>query len=961
MQLRLGFKNEILVTNQEQIERPDSPELAAPAPRRRFFKRRVVGLVAGLLLAGWLLPILVRLNYLQDEIAAALSISLGRPVRVGDVHPHLVGGLDSGVSLGLGFEVENVEIADDPRFGIEPVARIEMVEARLALRSIWRRRFEFSRITLVRPSINLVREATENGGTWNFSTLAGAHAAASGAGEGTAADSAIPDFSSNYPDIRIVDGRLNIKLDNRKKTLYLGALDLDLRAPREPNEPWVIEFSGTPSRSTFAQIPAFLVRGEGQIGPFAGAGLTAAGVPMKLSWRVEDALLGEVAGVLAGSEQGVHGSLNVSGEVAGTTSLLHVMGRAAMSDLHSWDKIPRHRPIDIPGPTEIPAEFSGILDFQQDAFQLVDLSFPISGPIPGGPSADGALKSGRIRVEGRIEQLSTTPLLRLDAQLNDLSLIALSALAEPFSLGLDPSLQIKGMLGGSIEMHGLPEAWSGELLIEHAEFQRLAADGVAMPSVPGTKNAAAPPVARVRMESVPIRFGKGKFEAGPATADFGAGGPLRIVARGNLFNPARSLALRGDKIALTELLHWAPLLSSELGGESRVAWLSMTAGSAALNLEVNYAADSSVKLTGRADIAGAQMRVSRLDVPMELTSARVQFRNRTMQMRSLAGKIGDTAFRGGATILLPAPVSLPEPDSLLPIAISFNLESDELHLDPAAKPLPASERSWLSALFNRNEPVSPRAFPLLAAVGKLKAARILYAGLEFTNATGSAKWDGDALTLSQVRAGLADGEVHGEGMFRLSDAPFAIDLSTKFQRVNAEALADRFPEWRGLFAGHLNGELLLKGSGDNWEQVQRELQGAGELSGKDITVRRWPFQRGQSAASLVATASAPVADAKALPAAAEFSEFKASFQIAKQSVQINEFLATAASRDAVRRVADVYRATGTIGFDHAFNLAVESLSEGRKEGLAQQWVGPLSDLRLVEAIPANRNAALQTR
>ncbi|MSO20115.1 MAG: AsmA family protein [Acidobacteria bacterium] len=948
------------MTNQEQIERSGSPELATPGPHRRFFKRRVVGLVVGLLLAGWLLPILVRLNYLQDEIAAALSISLGRPVRVGDVHPHLVGGLDSGVSLGLGFEVENVEIADDPRFGIEPVARIEVVEARLAVRSIWRRRFEFSRITLVRPSINLVRAATENGGIWNFSTLAGAHATASGVGEGNAADPGIPDYSSNYPDIRIVDGRWNIKLDNRKKTLYLGALDLDLRAPRKPNEPWVVEFSATPSRSTFAQMPAFLVRGEGQIGPFAGAGLTAAGVPMKLSWRVEDALLGEVAGVLAGSEQGVHGSLNVSGEVAGTTSLLRVMGRAVMSDLHSWDKIPRHTP------TEIPAEFSGILDLQQDAFQVVNLSFPISGPISGGPLKGGARKAGRIRVEGRIEQLSTIPLLRLDAQLNDLSLTALSALAEQFSLGLDPSLQIKGMLGGSIEMHGLPETWSGELLIEHAEFQRLIADSVAMPSAPGTEKDAASPVARVRMGSVPIRFGKGKFEAGPATADFGAGGPLRIVARGNLFDPVRSIALRGNQIALTELLHWAPLFRSELRGEPSAAWLSMTAGSAALNLEINYAADSSVKLTGRADIDGAQMRVSRLEVPLELTSARVQFRNRTMQMRSLAGKIGDTALRGVATLSLPAPVSLSEPVPLPPIAITFNLETDELHLDSAAKPLPASERSWLSALFNRNKPVSHRAFPPLAAVGKLKAARILYAGLEFTNATGSAKWDGGALTLSQVRAGLADGEVQGEGVFRLSDAPFAIDLSTKFQRVNAEALADRFPEWRGQFAGHLNGELLLKGSGDNWEQVQRELQGAGELSGKEITVRRWPLQRGPSAVSpsavsVVATAPAPVPDAKALPAAAEFAEFKASFQIAKQSVQINEFAATAASRDAVRRVADVYRATGTIGFDHAVNLTVESLSEGRKEGLAQQWVGALSDLRLVEAIPVNRNASLQTR
>src|SRR5690349_8482789 len=137
----------------------ETAKLLSEKPKRRSSRsrRRFFWLIATLLLLGWLLPTLVQVNYFQEDIAAALSSTLGRQVRVGDVHPHLVSGWDSGMGVGLGVEVVNVEISDDPRFGIEPLARIETLEARVAFRSLWRRRLEFSHVVLRNPSVNLVR------------------------------------------------------------------------------------------------------------------------------------------------------------------------------------------------------------------------------------------------------------------------------------------------------------------------------------------------------------------------------------------------------------------------------------------------------------------------------------------------------------------------------------------------------------------------------------------------------------------------------------------------------------------------------------------------------------------------------------------------------------------------------------------------------------------------------------
>src|SRR5262249_32679681 len=130
------------------------------------------------LAAGLLAPLLVTLNFWHVRVERALSRSLGHPVTTRSIHLKLFGG--------LGFEIDNVRVEEDPRFGAEPLARMETLRATLAPRSLWSRRFEFSSLVFVHPSLNVVRNEQ---GRLNVETLwKAASAAASGGSNKTPRD-----------------------------------------------------------------------------------------------------------------------------------------------------------------------------------------------------------------------------------------------------------------------------------------------------------------------------------------------------------------------------------------------------------------------------------------------------------------------------------------------------------------------------------------------------------------------------------------------------------------------------------------------------------------------------------------------------------------------------------------------------------------------------------------------------
>jgi len=112
--------------------------------------RKILWTAGVLLLVSLVVP-WVTVNFWQAGITAALSQGLGRPVHIGAVRLRLLGG--------PGFEIGNVVVEENPRFGIEPFVRMESLRAGVALRSLWQRQLTFSTFVFIRPSLNVVRGA----------------------------------------------------------------------------------------------------------------------------------------------------------------------------------------------------------------------------------------------------------------------------------------------------------------------------------------------------------------------------------------------------------------------------------------------------------------------------------------------------------------------------------------------------------------------------------------------------------------------------------------------------------------------------------------------------------------------------------------------------------------------------------------------------------------------------------
>ncbi len=99
-----------------------------------------------ILLFGLAVPYIDAEGY-RERIQTALERALHRKVTAGKVRSNLL--------TGPGFTVEDVTIQDDPSLGIEPLAYVRSLSARVELTTLWTRRLSFSNLRLNNPTVNL--------------------------------------------------------------------------------------------------------------------------------------------------------------------------------------------------------------------------------------------------------------------------------------------------------------------------------------------------------------------------------------------------------------------------------------------------------------------------------------------------------------------------------------------------------------------------------------------------------------------------------------------------------------------------------------------------------------------------------------------------------------------------------------------------------------------------------------
>ena len=284
---------------------------------RRIARLLLVALVALLLLA--LLPPLLSLSRYQRRIATSMSQVLGRPVHLDRVTLNLLP-LPS-------FTLENLVIDEAPAFGAEPIIRANTVNARLRVASLWRRHFEFSRITFTDPSVNLVRTPD---GRWNLESVLLQAAHIDTAPTGQRGASATPRF----PYIEATGARVNLKLGPVKTPFSLTEADFALWLP-EPRV-WRMRIRAKPVRTDTSASDTGLLRLEATL----NRAPAMAQLPLDLNATWTGAPLGEASRVLTAHDAGLRGSLALDAHLHGLLSAADLKLHLNLDTLHRADFIP---------------------------------------------------------------------------------------------------------------------------------------------------------------------------------------------------------------------------------------------------------------------------------------------------------------------------------------------------------------------------------------------------------------------------------------------------------------------------------------------------------------------------------------------------------------------------------------------------------------------------------------------
>jgi hypothetical protein len=357
--------------------------------------------IAAVLIAGLVAPLINGARF-SGPIQRTLESALGRQVRFEAVHFSLF--------PGPGFSLDNVTIAEDPRFGVEPFAYVPTLQARLRVDKLIFGQLRFSSLRLVEPALNFVKRGD---GAWNVVELVHRLSA--------------PRRSplNLFPAFEVADGRIDFKLGTRKTTLYL--LDSDFSIYPERSGKLYVQFSGSPARTDRAGIGFGHLRGtvNWYLNP-----RDAKAKQLDADVILDPSNLSELTTLFQGHDMGVHGTLSSRARIEGPANALHVSGELHLEDVHRWDLLPSRG-------EDWRIGYQGIVDLVTHRLDVVTLP-----PHSGEPAPVG--------LQVRVNSFLNRPEWSILARLNKAPLEDLLPLGRRMGLSLPKDFASTGKLDGAV-------------------------------------------------------------------------------------------------------------------------------------------------------------------------------------------------------------------------------------------------------------------------------------------------------------------------------------------------------------------------------------------------------------------------------------------------------------------------------------------------------------------------------
>ncbi len=739
-------------------------------------KRRIVLVVALVLVAAIVVPPYITLSHYSGRIATAIGNAVGRKVTVGKVTLRLFP--EPGLTL------ENLVVSDDPSLNAEPMLTSGEVSATLRLSSLWRARLEVGKLSLKYPSMNLVRGPD---GRWNVEALLEQARRIPSAPTAKGR----PESRLRFPYIEAEGGRINFKFGVEKKVYALSEADFALWLASENQ--WGIRLAARPVRTDGNLSDTGTLKLSGTFERAPNLRLT----PLHLRLEIEDAQLGQLTTLIYGRDRGWRGALNGSVTLRGTPAALDISTDATVEDFRRYDILSGE-------PLRLRVQCAAAFSTATETLSPLNCQLPLEG--------------GVVSVSGDVQDPVARTAYAVNISAERLPAQALVVLLRHVKKDLPPDLAAGGLLEATFTLQRGPgeQAWSGSGALSDVELaSRALGPPLRLGEIsfvldgPGThqllpmeKKTRSVSVSSFPQKVISLRpFTVPLSGAAPASAQawFSSSGyNLEVQGDGRvqrLLQVARGLGLRAPQIAANGTARFDLRFAG--------SWFGFAAPTA----------------TGSAQLRSITATLRGVAAPLQISSAELTLTPENATLQKIAASFP------GKHVALNGWVRLPRGCATLnECPAHFELTADQLSTDDLNELLNPRlrRRPWYDVLPPRD---SGSLFANVRAEGHLSVNRLLVESVAARRVVAAVRFEPGKLAVTDLRGQLFGGTLRAEWQADFAGSHPAYALRGTLESASmAQIAAAMDDEWA---TGSAN--LSYQGTASGWTGAGLAASATGSL------------------------------------------------------------------------------------------------------------------------------------
>ncbi len=738
----------------------------------------VIGLVALLVVVLALAPSILNLEQIKEQAVNRVEQQLNRDVELGQVRLEFFNGLGAGL--------EQLTIANPKGWQSPYFVKVETLSVKVALRPLFSRKIEVSKIILNTGEIVVERDAH---GRFNYDDLMAASADSTATtkpaqptptdapeapeasnGRSSLASLLVSKLALNDVDIKFID-----QMVVADETVTTAVRQANLEADN-------IGFN-TPIE--FDLSSALLTDGEsnlqvrGRIGPIPSDGrLDVQQIPLQLALKATGLQLAPVSPYLGEQPILIAGELGADIAIQGTLgNALHIKGQLSLDKAVMPDATGQRQPTALPAVTVT----------QDMTVNLTDALLTIADALLTIADVHANLGALQTTVSGTVKQFdSPSPLL--DLSLNTSTFAIADVISQwPMIAEMVPNpSEAQGNIDLKATVKGTPERL-------HA-ITHLNAQPVSVRLSDGTQLALA--TVRFAQDAV-LDLGQSLITLNQTDLDLGF---LRTSLQGVIANfdstPQVELHVNTSNFNPANVLSQLPMLANALPQPAVV--------------------QGDLKLQGK------------LQGPLDQLITDAQVTAQALSFKSGSFHDGSSSQGGMHIDISQMHTNLnAQLEATKPPTINVELKAERLVFDQRSASAPATAPD--------NAPPSPPSAPptskapSINANGNITIASGSITGIAFRNLQAAFSVL-NGLVKSRQTVQMFGGAYHGTLTANLAHAKPDYQLAIKLANLQAGEVANTFTSTLNLVFGQLNTELKFSGTGIDWSDISKTLTGNGKLN-----------------------------------------------------------------------------------------------------------------------------------